>query len=165
MPFDRPPLPNFRVSPLGVVPKKASGEYRLIHHLSFPSRSSVNDGISTEDTSVQYARVDDAFTMIKQLGQGCFLTKTDIKSAFHIIPILPRDYDLLGIFLQGKYYYDRVMPMGCASSCRTFEMFSTAIKWVAKKHLSMPHLIHILDDYLMVALTFHQCCIKLDRFL
>ena len=65
--------------------------------------------------------------MIKQLGQGCFLAKTDIKSAFRIIPILPRDYDLLGIFWQGKYYYDRVTPMGCASSCRTFEMFSTAI--------------------------------------
>ena len=26
-----------------------------------------------------------------------------------------------------------------------FEMFSTAIEWVAKKHLSIPHLIHILD--------------------
>ena len=164
-PFDSPPLPNFRVSPLGVVPKKAPGEYRLIHHLSFPRGASVNDGISTEDTSVQYARVDDAVTMIKQLGQGCFLAKTDIKSAFRIIPILPRDHDLLGIFWQGKYYYDRVMPMGCASSCRTFEMFSTAIEWVAKKHLSMPHLIHILDDYLMAAPTFHQCRINLDRFL
>ena len=164
-PFDSPPLPNFRVSPLGVVPKKAPGEYRLIHHLSFPRGASVNDGISTDDTSVQYARVDDAVTMIKQLGQGCFLAKTDIKSAFRIIPILPRDYDLLGIFWQGKYYYDRVMPMGCASSCRTFEMFSTAIEWVAKKHLSMPHLIHILDDYLMAAPTFHQCRINLDRFL
>ena len=61
-----------------------------------------------------------------------FLAKTDIKIAFRIIPILPRDYDLLGFFWQGKYYYDRVMPMGCASSCRTFEMFSTAIEWVAK---------------------------------
>ena len=43
-PFDSPPLPNFRVSPLGVVPKKAPGEYRLIHHLSFPRGASVNDG-------------------------------------------------------------------------------------------------------------------------
>ena len=60
---------------------------------------------------------------------------------------------------------DRVMPMGCASSCRTFEMFSTAIEWVAKKHLLMPYLIHILDDYLMAAPNFHQCRINLDRFL
>ncbi len=153
------------MSPLGVVPKKAPGEYRLIHHLSFPRGASVNDGISPEDASVQYARVDDAVTMIKQLGRGCFLAKTDIKSAFRIIPILPADYDLLGIFWQGKYYYDRVMPMGCASSCRTFEMFSTAIEWVAKTQLSMPHLIHILDDYLMAAPTFDQCRINLDRFL
>ena len=57
------------------------------------------------------------------------------------------------------------MPMGCASSCRTFEMFSTAIEWVAKKHLSIPHLIHILDDYFMAAPTYHQCCIDLARFL
>ncbi len=105
------------------MPKKAPGEYRLIHHLSFPHGVSVNDGISPEDSSVQYARVDDAVTMIKKLGRGCFLAKTDIKSAFRIIPILPADYDLLGIFWQGKYYYDRVMPMGCASSCRTFEIF------------------------------------------
>ena len=152
------------MSPLGVVPKRAPGEYRLIHRLSFPSRASVNDGISTEGTSVQYARIDDAVSMIKQLGQGCFVAKTDIKSAFHIIPILPRYYDLLEIFWQGKYY-DRVMPMGCASSCRTLEMFSTAIEWVAKKHLSMLHLIHILDDYLMAAPTFHQCRINLDCFL
>ena len=55
--------------------------------------------------------------------------------------------------------------MGCASSCRTFEMFSTAIEWVARTKLSMPHLIHILDDYLMAAPTFHQCRINLDRFL
>ena len=164
-PFDTPPFPNFRVSPLGVVPKKAPGEYHLIHHLSFPRGACVNDGISTEDASVQYARVDDTVAMIKHLRQGVFLAKTDIKSAFRIIPILPTDYDLLGIFWHGKYYYDRVMPMGCASSCRTFEIFSTAIKWVAKKHLSMPHLIHILDDYLMTAPTFHQCRINLDRFL
>ena len=97
-PFDNPPFVNFRVSPLGVVPKKAPGEYRLIHHLSFPSGASVNDGIAPEHTSVSYARVDDAVTMIKRLGRGSFLAKTDIKSAFRIIPIRPCDYDLLGIF-------------------------------------------------------------------
>ena len=164
-PFNSPPFPNFRVSPLGLVPKKAPGEYRLIHHLSFPSGESVNDGIAHEHSTVHYARVDDAVKMIKQLGRGCFLAKTDIKSAFRIIPLRPSDYDLAGMFWQGKYYYDRVMPFGCASSCRTFEMFSTAIEWVAKKHLQIPHLIHILDDYLMASPTYHQCCIDLVRFL
>lgn len=29
--FARPPFENFRVSPLGVVPKAKAGEYRIIH--------------------------------------------------------------------------------------------------------------------------------------
>ena len=57
------------------------------------------------------------------------------------------------------------MPMGCASSCPTFEIFSTALEWVAKKHLSVPYLIHILDDYLMAAPLYHQCRINLECFL
>ena len=32
-PFSAPPLENLRVSPLGIVPKKAQGELRLIHQL------------------------------------------------------------------------------------------------------------------------------------
>lgn len=32
-PFPSPPVPNLRISPLGVVPKKAKEENRLIHHL------------------------------------------------------------------------------------------------------------------------------------
>ena len=88
-PFDRPPFPNFRVSPLGVVPKKAPGEYRLIHHLSFPHGASVNDGISPEDSSVQYARVDDAVTMIKKLGRVVFWLKPISKVRFVLFPFCP----------------------------------------------------------------------------
>ena len=36
--------------------------------------------------------------------------------------------------------------MGCASSCRTFEMFSTALEWVAKKHFPIPHLIGMVEN-------------------
>ena len=42
-PFPAPPFRNFRTSPLGLVPKKDSTEFRLIHHLSFPTGYSVND--------------------------------------------------------------------------------------------------------------------------
>ena len=41
-PFDVPPFDPFRVSPLGIIPKKSPGEFRLIHHLSYPAGSSVN---------------------------------------------------------------------------------------------------------------------------
>ena len=43
--FQKPPLDNFRVSPLGLVPKKTSGEFRVIHDLSNPTGNSVNEGM------------------------------------------------------------------------------------------------------------------------
>ena len=59
-PFDSPPISPSVVSPLDVVPKKSAGEFRLIHHLSFPKGASVNDGISHENSTVCYATIGDA---------------------------------------------------------------------------------------------------------
>lgn len=53
-PFITPPVANLRVSPLGIVPKKASGEYRLINHLSYRKGNSVNDRIPEQLCSVRY---------------------------------------------------------------------------------------------------------------
>ena len=74
---------------MGLVPKTQPGEFRMIHHMSFPK--------ATVETSVRYATVDDAIRLIEQAGPGCFLAKTDIKNAFRIIPINPADYHLLSI--------------------------------------------------------------------
>ena len=164
-PFSSPPFPDFRISPLGLVPKKTEGEFRLIHHLSYPKGSSLNEGISEEHSSVSYATVEDAIRNIKMVGPGCFLAKTDIKNAFRIIPIHPQDYNLLGIFWRGCYYYDRCMPMGCSSSCKTFETFSTAIEWIAQQKLHIPHILHLLDDFLIIAPTHSLCKNQLDLFL
>ena len=88
-PFDKPPLHNLKVSPLGVIPKKVQGECRMIHHLSFPYGGSVNDSIPPEFFSVQYATVDYAVQIIKRLGRGCALVTTDVRGAFRIIPVHP----------------------------------------------------------------------------
>ena len=149
-PFKHPPFDNFRVSPLVVIPKKQPGEYRMIHHLSFPNGGSVNDFIPSEFCSVHYASVDDAVRIIKKLGIGCALAKTDVRSAFRIIPVHPKEYHLLGMKWRDEFYVDRCLPMGLASSCRSFEKLSTAMQWVARNKLEIPYIIHILDD-------FHWC--------
>lgn len=79
-PFLTPPFKDFRVSPLGLVPKKQQGEYRLIHHLSYPEGDSVNDFIDPEFCTVQYTKFDQAVKMIQKLGKGALLGKADIKS-------------------------------------------------------------------------------------
>ena len=47
-PFEMLPLETLRVSPLGIVPKKVQGEFRLIHHLSYPEGNLVNEAITQE---------------------------------------------------------------------------------------------------------------------
>lgn len=164
-PFDEPPFETFRVSPLGIVPKKLPGEFRLIHHLSYPEGSSVNDGIPKELATVRYATIDDAVRLIKTIGKGCFLAKTDIKSAFRIIPVAPSDFSLLGMEWQGKFYFDKCLPMGCSSSCNIFETFSTALEWIAKNKLHASSVIHILDDFLFMGPSEAKCQVDLDNFL
>ena len=57
-PFEAPPFQNLHLSPLGIVPKKAPGEFRLIHNLSHPRGTSVDDVIPQELCSVKYASLD-----------------------------------------------------------------------------------------------------------
>ena len=107
---------------MGIREKKTPGEYRVIHNLSYPyDETSVNAAIPREHATVQYATISDAIKHINHHGRACFLAKTDIKSAFRLLPIHPDDRHLLGLKWDGLYYFDNCLPMGCASSCKLFE--------------------------------------------
>ncbi|XP_069109712.1 uncharacterized protein [Argopecten irradians] len=165
-PFSYPPFPDLQVSPLGLVPKKEPNEFRVIHHLSFPAGTSINDGISHENSTVTYQSIDDAIKLIKKYGKGALLAKTDIESAFRLIPIHPNDYELLGFKIEDKYFYDRVLPMGCSISSRLFETFSTAIHWILEHKLQVAGVVHVLDDFLFVGPPNTEQCLKdLTEFL
>ena len=97
-PYPSPPLSKFQCHPVGVVPKKHSPEWRTIYHLSFLQGTSINDHIPKDPYSRSYVRVDDAICILQSLGRGAFLAKTDLKSAFRLIPIHPDDWKLLGIY-------------------------------------------------------------------
>ena len=165
-PFDTPPpSDNFRISPLGVVPKKSPGEFRTIHHLSYPEGSSVNDFIPKEISAVQYASIQDAIRLIKQLPSSqVFMVKVDIESAFRIIPVSPRDRPLLGFQWKGKFFMDAVLPMGVSSACAIFESFSTALEWIAKSKLGATAIVHVIDDFLFIANSRAKCGQDLQAF-
>lgn len=119
--------------------------------MSHPDNGSVNDGIPDSNATVHYASTDDAITLIKKLGPGCMLTKLDIKSAFKIIPVHPEDHHLIGFSWENQFYYGKTLPMGCWSSCAIFELFSTAVEWIAQRELQLGGIVHILDDFLLMS--------------
>ena len=55
--------------------------------------------------------------------------------------------------------------MGCSSSCKTFEMFSTALEWNAQNKLHIPYILHLLDDFLIISPSNESCQHQLDTFL
>ena len=63
--------PSFHVSRFGAIPKRNQpGKWRLILDLSSPTGHSVNDGIASEDYSLQYMKVDDIIAGVMHFGRG-----------------------------------------------------------------------------------------------
>lgn len=147
-PFASRPFCDFISSPLGLVPKKSPGHFRIIHDLSFPKQDSVNSHIPPGSSSVNYELLDDALAIVYLLGRGSLVAKADIESAFRLIPIHPASYHLTGFQWGGHFYYDKVLPFGASTSCRTFELFSSSLHWILKFHFQVSHLSHILDDFM-----------------
>ena len=165
-PFREPPFSNFICSPLGLVPKKNEGEFRTIHHLSYPKGSSVNDGIPPEHKTVQYQCIDDAVKHMIKYGKGCYFSKTDIEHAYKIVPVHPSSYHLLGFSINSEYYYDKTLPMGLSYSCNLFEQFSTTLHWITMNKLGVHDCLHVLDDFLFVApVPIGLCMADLEFFL
>ena len=115
-----------------------------------PEGLSVNDGITKEDFSLQYVRVDDAIARIMQLGRGTLLAKFDIRRAFRLCPVRPEDWHLLGMCWEGKYYYDKVLPFGLRSAPFIFNEVAEAFQWICAHHLSIEDMLHLLDDFLVL---------------
>lgn len=157
-PFDQLP-PNAVVSPLGLVPKKASGQFRLIHDLSFPKLDSVNSHIDSSLTSVQYETLDTCLDIIRSVGKNCLIAKSDIKDAFRIIPIHPDSRPLLGFMWNDQFYIDMCLPMGCSISCNIFERFSSAIQDILISQFKVTHMSHILDDFIFFGPQHSDHCL------
>jgi hypothetical protein len=62
-----------RISPIRPFPYKAPGEYKMIHHLSYPSGVSINDFIDPTLCTVQYTSFDEAVKLVQALGPNCKL--------------------------------------------------------------------------------------------
>ena len=88
-------------------------------------------------------------------GPGCYTGKTDIESAFLLIPVHPNDWELLGMFWNGQYYFDKVLPFGLRSAPYIFKQLLDAIEWILLNKCSISFVCHILDDFFIVEPPCH----------
>ena len=165
-PYTAPPLPNFVCSPLGVVPKKIPGTYRIIHDLSFPRNgNSINSTIPQLHSTVSLESFDDVANLVLAAGRHAHIAKADIEEAFKIIPMSPLDYHKLGFTFRNKFYFNTVLPMGASSSVSIFESFAKALQWILQHKLGVSSVSHIIDDFIFVGPAHSETCHKsLDIF-
>ena len=144
-------LQRLQISPLGLIPKKNKpNKWRLIVDLSAPKGASVNDGIDTVSSSISYATVDHLASLVLGLGRGSYLVKADIKEAYRMVPVHPRDRWLLGVKWEGIIYVDKVLPFGLRSAPKIFSAIADAAQWIMIKK-GLTSLLHYLDDFILVA--------------
>ena len=153
-PFDKIPFENFRINPIGVAEGKYSKKKRLIVDLSAPhedeNNPSLNELIDKEEFSLHYVTIDDAISVIKKLGQGSWLIKTDITDAFKIMPISPELWPFHGIKWNEKYYFFKQLVFGSRSSPKIFDNLSQAVCWIATNNYNIVNILHLLDDFLVI---------------
>lgn len=163
-PFNTVPFKKFQLSPIGLVPKKTPGLFRVIVDLSYPQGESINDGIPDEAAHISYSTVSDAIKLILACGKHAYLAKADIEKAFRIIPLRPTHHSQLGMFWNNQFFFDRCLPMGARSACQIFERFSCGLEFaVAKKGVQL--LTHYLDDFLFINRSKSECHDDLKKFI
>ena len=164
-PFPAAPFKNFRCSPLALRPKATPGKYRLLHNLSHPYNEvdAVNDNIPDELCKVKYDTIDSALKILASRPSS-YMAKSDISEAFRLIPLHPDSHKLTGFMFDEKYFYDKCLPMGASSSCKIFESFSDALKYILIAQYGLSNVIKVLDDFMFIADSEEDCKDALDFF-
>ena len=93
------------------------------------------------------------------------MAKSDIADALRLIPLHPSQYHLTGFSWEHKYYYDKCLPQGSASSCRIFETFSTSPKRILNNKLGVKRVTKVLDDFFFADDTELECSAALSSFI
>jgi hypothetical protein len=149
-PYLSVPIPSLHISPVALVEKKAPGKFRLIHNLSAPVGHSVNDAISDDLKTVHYCRVSDVVDhVLRHDVIGGFLTKFDVKDAFRVVPVHRDDWKFLGMFCEGAYFINIMLPMGCGTSCAIFQSLTRAVQWMMERRFPEVRVFGYLDDFLL----------------
>ena len=98
-------------------------------HLSAPEGHSINDYISRDEFSLCYSTIDNALALLRRFDRGALMAKLDLQAAFRMVPILPSEWELLGMSWRDQYYVDTLLPLGLRSAPSIFNNFASALHW------------------------------------
>lgn len=128
-----------RFSPLNTRIKRDSEDLRLIVDLSSPRGTSINDGTPKDffldkEHELHFPTVDSLIDIIHKKGSGCKLYKVDRKSAYKFENLDPGDVHLMGMVVDGKFYFDSTLVMGARHAAGCCHRTTSALIYIHNSH-------------------------------
>ena len=134
------------------------------------ARNSLNDCIPENYCSIHYNDLDYAIRTCLKLKEfsnsfeGLFLAKSDLTSAFKILPIKRSQYKWLvmkanhPITNKVMFFVEKTLPFGASSSCFLFQSFSNSLKFLIERITGKQFQVtNYLDDYLFIETSEDSC--------
>ena len=87
---------------------------------------------------------------IKGFGSDCFMANSYLESVFRLFAVHADDWELLSMFKDVFYYFDKVLPFGLRSLPFIFNYLSDAIEWTLQNNCAISFVCHIFDDFLII---------------
>ena len=88
--------------------------------------------------------------MIETFQSSPYMVQIDIKNAFRHCRVHPEDWHSLGCAWQGSCYYHTGLTFGLQSSPWLFNQMADAVEWILRVKFGIQHVIHYLDDFLIL---------------
>ena len=177
-----PTTSSYVQSPIGLVPK-GENKTRLIFHLSYDFKRSGNMSVNHYTPhklcTMKYKDLDHAVKNCLKLLQNCtnieesviWLSITDLKSAFRMVPVHPRFWHLFIMKAtnpqtgQTMYFLDKCLAFGAARSCAVFQEFSDSLAHILETKMSAKFRIsNYLDDFLAIEVSEEKCNAIMQKF-
>ena len=131
------------------------------------------------DCSVAYCDLDHVVLNSFRLLEGedprfstIFYAKSDLRSAFRILPILPKQRHLLLLKARDpesgvmKFFIEKNLPFGASISCKRFQDFSDCLHHVVEYVTSRRYAVtNYLDDFLFISTDEAACNALVRSFL
>ena len=81
------------------------------------------------------------------LAQGVSSQKRTLSLPFGLSPLNHQITSFFGMYWEGSYYYDKVLPFGFRSVPFLFNLLSDAVEWILINECLISFVCHILDDF------------------
>ena len=193
-PFDSVPYHQYMQSPIGLVPKAGNQTRLIFHLSynfgNLECNNSLNYFTPKDWCKVKYRNLDHAIKNSLKLGrklnrdsfkrkigdeiisvdvarevyQTLYYAKSDVQSAFRLVPILPGQRCWLIMMARNPsngelaFFVDKCLPFGASISCSRFQLYSDSLRHIVEFATRRYQTVtNYLDDFLFVAEDEAKC--------